>query len=114
VQLEKQLKHLLILISRLLAILFLVLTFCQPFIPLKNKSQQNTGNVICIYIDNSFSMSQLGTEGQLLSQAKEQAKKIILEAKNNGYSREQIISKFEEKGWKKSEVIQVLDATINK
>jgi hypothetical protein len=76
----RKLKHLLILISRLLAILFLVLTFCQPFIPLKNKSQQNTGNVICIYIDNSFSMSQLGTEGQLLSQAKEQAKKIINQA----------------------------------
>lgn len=76
----RKLKHLLILISRLLAILFLVLAFCQPFIPLKNKSQQNTGNVICIYIDNSFSMSQLGTEGQLLSQAKEQAKKIINQA----------------------------------
>lgn len=76
----RKLKHLLILISRLLVVLFLVVTFCQPFIPLKNNSHQNTGNVIAIYIDNSFSMSQLGVDGQLLSQAKEQAKKIINQA----------------------------------
>lgn len=73
----RKLKHLLVLISRLLAILFLVLTFCQPYIPLKNEKQFNSGNVIAIYVDNSFSMSQLGMEGQLLSEAKEQAKKII-------------------------------------
>ena len=73
----RKLKHLLILISRLLAILFLVLAFSQPFIPLKNGNNQYSGNVIVIYIDNSFSMSQLGTEGQLLSEAKEQAKKMI-------------------------------------
>ena len=76
----RKLKHLLVLISRLLVILFLVLSFTQPFIPLKNNSQQNSGNVIVIYVDNSFSMGQLGIEGQLLSQAKEQAKKIINQA----------------------------------
>jgi hypothetical protein len=73
----RKLKHLLVLISRLLAILFLVLTFSQPFVPLKEENTNYAGNVIAIYIDNSFSMSQLGTEGQLLSEAKEQAKKII-------------------------------------
>lgn len=73
----RKLKHLLILISRLLAILFLVLAFSQPFIPLKNGTNQYSSNVIVIYIDNSFSMSQLGTDGQLLSEAKEQAKKMI-------------------------------------
>jgi hypothetical protein len=76
----RKIKQLLILISRLLAVFFLVLTFSQPYIPLKNNSQNNSGNVIAIYIDNSFSMTQLGVEGQLLSQAKEQAKKIINQA----------------------------------
>ncbi len=76
----RKLKHLLVLISRLLAILFLVLTFCQPFIPLKDDTKGFSGNVLVLYVDNSFSMSQLGVEGQLLSQAKEQAKKIINQA----------------------------------
>lgn len=79
----RKLKQLLILISRLLAMLFLVLAFCQPFIPLKNNNLKNSGNVISIYIDNSFSMSQLGTEGQLLSEAKEYAKKIINQTPTN-------------------------------
>ena len=79
----RKIKHLLILISRILAILFLIITFSQPYLPIKNENQQFSGNVISIYIDNSFSMSQLGTEGQLLSEAKEQAKKIINNASVN-------------------------------
>ena len=79
----RKIKHLLILISRVLAILFLIIAFSQPYLPIKNENQQFSGNVISIYIDNSFSMSQLGTEGQLLSEAKEQAKKIINNASVN-------------------------------
>ena len=50
-----RLKHYLILLSRLLFIFFLVLTFAQPFIPAKEKNIQS--NQAIIYLDNSFSMS---------------------------------------------------------
>ncbi len=50
-----KIKHYLILLSRLLFIAFLVLTFAQPFIPAKEKNI-NTNQVV-IYLDNSYSMS---------------------------------------------------------
>ena len=50
-----KIKHLLILLSRLLFILFLVLTFTQPFIPAKESALK--GNQAIIYLDNSYSMS---------------------------------------------------------
>jgi len=50
-----KLKHYLILLSRLLFILFLVISFAQPFIPAKEKNIQS--NQAIIYLDNSFSMS---------------------------------------------------------
>ena len=50
-----KLRHLLILTSRLLFILFLVLTFSQPFIPGEEKGLEK-GEVL-IYFDNSHSMS---------------------------------------------------------
>src|SRR5438128_4331517 len=53
---RSRLKHLLILLSRLLAVTFLVLAFAQPFIPAnKNNIVGGTRNV-GIYLDNSFSM----------------------------------------------------------
>lgn len=53
-------KHLLILLSRLLFILFLVLTFTQPFIPAKEDAIK--GNQAIIYLDNSYSMSNEVTQ----------------------------------------------------
>lgn len=50
-----KIKHFLILLSRLLFIAFLVLTFAQPFIPAKEKNLSN--NQVAIYLDNSYSMS---------------------------------------------------------
>jgi hypothetical protein len=50
-----KIKHYLILLSRLLFIFFLVITFAQPFIPAKEKNIQS--NQAIIYLDNSFSMS---------------------------------------------------------
>lgn len=52
-----KLKHLLILLSRLLFIFFLVIAFAQPFIP---ATQKRGGNIdVHVYLDNSFSMSSL-------------------------------------------------------
>ena len=76
----KKVKDILILSSRILAFTCLILAFAQPYIPIKNGISHNQSQITAIYIDNSFSMSQLGTDGQLLSEAKEQAKKFILQS----------------------------------
>lgn len=75
-QSKSKLKHLLILFSRILAITFLVLAFAQPFIPSAN-SNQNINNIIGIYIDNSFSMENIGENGSLLDEAKAKATELI-------------------------------------
>ena len=76
----QKLKHLLVLISRILAFSLIVIAFAQPYIPFTN-SQSNGGKpVLGIYIDNSFSMSMKGTEGELLSEAREMARKMISES----------------------------------
>ena len=72
-----KLKNILILISRILAITFLVLTFAQPYISLNNKNDQEN---IFIYVDNSFSMDGETKFGRALNIAKEKAKII---AKDN-------------------------------
>ena len=69
-QSKSQLKHLLVLISRILTIFFLVFAFAQPFIPLKNTSQTFNSNTTSVYVDNSFSMNAIGESGQLIDFAK--------------------------------------------
>lgn len=71
----KKVKHLLILISRLLAFTALVLAFAKPYFPISN--QTSNSNITAIFVDNSFSMTNLGSEGSLLETAKEQAKTIV-------------------------------------
>ena len=71
---RSNLKNLLILLSRVLAIFFLVMVFAKPFIPL-NEKHKPTKNIF-IYIDNSFSMDAENENGNLLAQAKEKARDI--------------------------------------
>lgn len=73
---KSKLKHLIILLLRLLAISTLVLAFCQPYIP-TNSEKQYGENVISIFIDNSHSMDSKGVNGYRLELAKEQAEKLI-------------------------------------
>lgn len=75
----QKLKHLLVLVSRLLAMAFLIICFAQPFIG-TSKSNSAGKSVLAIYIDNSFSMTAKGTEGELLSEAKELSRRILKEA----------------------------------
>ncbi len=74
---QEKLKNLLILASRILAIIFLVLAFSRPFIPSGNKHDQSKGNTVSIYIDNSYSMEAVNKEGNLLDEAKRKAKEIV-------------------------------------
>lgn len=52
-------KHLLILLARLLFIAFLVITFAQPFLPGKESTTDgnNAEKLVYVYLDNSLSMS---------------------------------------------------------
>lgn len=73
----RKLKHWIILVLRMLAIVFLVFAFSQPYKPVDESLNEMGNPFLSIYIDNSFSMSAKGTEGELLSEAREKARKII-------------------------------------
>ena len=73
---KSQLRNLLILASRILAIIFLVLAFSKPYIPTSNNIKANN---IFLYIDNSFSMDVDYGEGNLLNFSKNISKQIIQE-----------------------------------
>jgi len=73
---KSQLRQILILISRILAISFLVIAFSQPYIPLTKRGRQLARQAVAIYIDNSFSMRLEGDKGILLEQARNKAIEI--------------------------------------
>jgi len=74
---RSQLKHILILIARLLAIASLVMVFAQPYIPSSIHQKKLKGSqAVSIYIDNSFSMEALSAGGRLLDEAKSKALEI--------------------------------------
>ena len=72
-----KLKHLLVLISRILAISFLVFAFAQPFLKSKDRQVTVGAKAVGIYIDNSFSMDAMAEDRSLLDQAKAKAKEIV-------------------------------------
>ncbi|MBA3648800.1 MAG: BatA domain-containing protein [Chitinophagales bacterium] len=74
---RSRLKHLLVLLCRILAIVFLIFAFAQPYIKNRTISQAVGRKAISIFIDNSFSMGQLASDVPLLEQAKLKAKQIV-------------------------------------
>jgi hypothetical protein len=76
----QKLKHLLVLIARLLTFSALILAFAQPYLPVADNEKSGGNPVLAIYLDNSFSMTLKGTEGELLSEAREQARNLIQKA----------------------------------
>jgi hypothetical protein len=73
----QKLKNLLVLFSRILAFTTIIFAFAQPYFNTSSASNRLGKDVLAIHIDNSFSMSLKGAEGELLSEAKESARKII-------------------------------------
>lgn len=73
---KSQLKHLLILLARIITIIALVLVFAQPYIPLNENKISDENSLVSIYIDNSFSMDAENTYGKLLEVAKNKAIQI--------------------------------------
>ena len=78
---RSRLKHLLVLISRCLAIAAIVLAFAQPFFSDGLSSNDYKQRVVSVYVDNSFSMDGLAEEGSLLEQSKEIARGLAGEYK---------------------------------
>lgn len=73
----KKVRNLLVLISRILAILFLVFAFAQPFIPANSSRINPASDVVGIFIDNSFSMEARGKDGPVFEEAKEKAREVV-------------------------------------
>ena len=73
---KSQLKQLIILFARLLAIASLVFAFSQPYIPLNDRTSKSAHQIVFIYIDNTFSMKNINEKGQILEQAKLKAIEI--------------------------------------
>ena len=74
---RSKLKHLLVLLSRLLALAFLVLAFAQPFIPQADAVVKKGEKAISVFIDNSFSMQAESQDVPLIDKAKQRAREII-------------------------------------
>lgn len=77
---ESQVQHLIVLGLRILGIAALVFAFAQPYIP-HSKQQENGGNLVTLFVDNSFSMDANSQESNLLQDALAAAKDIV-----NAYS----------------------------
>lgn len=73
---SQKLKHLLVLLSRMLLLAFLVMAFAQPIIPRQDAVAVRSEKAVSIFVDNSFSMQAENAEGPLLLQAIERARSI--------------------------------------
>jgi hypothetical protein len=73
----KKLKERLILASRILALIFLVFAFAQPYIKNKNDNQAYKNYAVSIYLDNSYSMEAVNKDGSLLDDGKRKVIEII-------------------------------------
>lgn len=78
----RKLKRWLIFAARAFAFTFFVFAFAQPYFSGDDQKEQSP-SVIALYLDNSFSMSQIGSQGELLSQSREIARTIIEESSRN-------------------------------
>ncbi|WP_180336337.1 BatA domain-containing protein [Pontibacter ramchanderi] len=76
---QRNLKELLILISRILFVSFLVLAFAQPFLPASDTSKPIDFTQVTIALDNSLSMQNMHADEDfsLLTVATDQAKRVL-------------------------------------
>ncbi|MFT6186577.1 MAG: hypothetical protein ACJAUB_001323 [Cryomorphaceae bacterium] len=77
-QSQNKLRHLLVLLMRLLALALLVFAFAQPYLPEDNSAEKDRGQAVSIFLDNSFSMQGETEDGPLLEVAKNRAIDIAM------------------------------------
>jgi hypothetical protein len=73
---ESQIQHLIVLLLRILGIAALAFAFAQPYIPNK-KFETQSGTIVSVFVDNSFSMEAQTQQASLLSEAIDVAKKVV-------------------------------------
>lgn len=73
---QKTLLHRIVLSLRVLALLLLVLAFSQPDF-FKKADRPKGPEAVCIYLDNSYSMSAIQQHSQLFEQARQLARNIV-------------------------------------
>ena len=73
---KSNIKHILILLARILAIIALVLAFAQPYWNKGNNNNLVGEKIVSVYVDNSLSMNNKWNEFTLLDKAKQQAIQI--------------------------------------
>ncbi|MDR2970541.1 MAG: BatA and WFA domain-containing protein [Bacteroidales bacterium] len=73
---ESQLQHLIVLLLRILGITALAFAFAQPFLPNK-KFETQSGTIVTVFVDNSFSMEAQSQQTSLLNEAVDAAKKAV-------------------------------------
>jgi preprotein translocase subunit SecG len=74
---SQRIRNLLVLLMRILAVVFLVLAFAQPFIAKKGAALQDGAKDVSIFFDNSFSMSAESEDVRLLEKARRRAEEIL-------------------------------------
>jgi hypothetical protein len=78
-----QLKHLLVLCCRILAITFVVLAFAQPYLKREGAAGGAGKKTVSIYIDNSFSMGQTSGDVPLVELGKKKAIELVAAGNEN-------------------------------
>lgn len=73
---QKNLLHRLVLSLRLIALLLLVLAFAQPSF-LQKEAPRGNQTAVCIYLDNSYSMSEVSQNTSLFELARQAARDIV-------------------------------------
>ena len=74
---RSKVRHWLVLLSRCLLIIFMVLAFARPYIPVANNEGSSKEKIVSIYIDNSFSMEAVTDQGSLIQQAMDAAQNAV-------------------------------------
>lgn len=72
---QSELKHLLILLSRILAIASIVMAFAQPYIPVNENTLGKS--TVSVFLDNSFSMNAEAENGRAFNIAQNKALEIV-------------------------------------
>lgn len=74
---RSKVKHLLVLLSRILVLVFLVLAFAMPYLPSPGGEDKKGNTDVSIFFDNSFSMSAESEDVRLLEKARTHIQDII-------------------------------------
>ena len=87
---SSKIRHLIILICRLLAFTALIFAFAQPFFPTDVSEKMNGTRAVSVYVDNSLSMQGQAEGVSFLESSKQKASALVSSFSNN--DRFQIIS----------------------